>query len=110
MTELLQQRNANLPTAVLAMNDLMAIGAMEAIRDSGLRIPEDISVVGFDNREVSDFVSPALTTVDIDLERIGYTSAEMIVHKLNGKGDLADEKNIVLPGKLIIRDSVKKLI
>ena len=107
MKDLLDSEQGELPTAVLAMNDLMAVGAMDAIRDSGLRVPEDISVVGFDNREVSEFVFPKLTTVEIDLKAIGYTAAQMATQKLSGTGEYAAERNIIIPSRLIVRDTVK---
>jgi len=106
MKDLLDSHSDALPTAVLAMNDLMAIGAMDAIRDYGLRIPKDISVVGFDNREVSEFVNPKLTTVEIDLKNIGYTAALMATQKLIGHGEYADKRNVIVPSRLCIRDTV----
>ena len=107
MKDLLESEKDALPTAVLAMNDLMAIGAMDAIRDSNLKVPKDISVVGFDNREVSNFVFPKLTTVEIDMKTIGYTAAQMVTQKLSGAGEYADMRNIMVPSRLIIRDTVK---
>jgi LacI family transcriptional regulator len=61
--ELLAMRNP--PTAIFCFNDRMAIGAYEAIRERGLRIPQDISVVGFDDEEISSYLDPPLTTVDL---------------------------------------------
>jgi LacI family transcriptional regulator len=106
MKDLLENKKDALPTAVLAMNDLMAIGAMDAVREANLRVPEDISVVGFDNREVSEFVFPRLTTAEIDLKAIGYEAAQMVTKKLNGVGEYADMQNILIPGKLLIRETV----
>ena len=94
----------SLPTAVFAMNDLMAIGAMDAIKESGLRVPQDISILGFDNREVSDVVSPKLTTAEIDLKAIGFTAAQVAADKLAGKD--SNEHKIIIPSNMIIRDSV----
>jgi len=108
MKDLLDHERDALPTAVLAMNDLMAVGAMDAIRESKLRVPEDISVVGFDNREVSKFVFPKLTTVEIDLKAIGYTAAQMVTQKLDGAGEYADKRNIIVPSRLKVRETVKK--
>ena len=106
MMDLLESERGSLPTAVLAMNDLMAVGAMDAIRDSKLRVPEDISVVGFDNREVSNYVFPKLTTAEIDLKTIGYTAAKMAAQKLRGTGEYANERNLVIPSRLLFRESV----
>ena len=109
MKDLLMANQHSLPTAVLAMNDLMAVGAMDAIRDSGLKVPEDISVVGFDNREVSNFVFPKLTTIEIDMKAIGFTAAQMATQKLSGVGEYADKRNVIIPSNLIIRDTVSSI-
>jgi len=108
MKDLLEHESDALPTAVLAMNDLMAVGAMDAIRESKLRVPKDISVVGFDNREVSKFVFPKLTTVEIDLKAIGYTAAQMVTQKLSGVGEYRDMRDIIVPSKLLVRETVTK--
>ena len=65
--------------------------------------------MGFDNREVASFVWPKLTTVEIDLKGIGLTAAQMAVAELNGDVDLTQGRNIVLPGRVIIRDTVAKI-
>jgi len=109
MKDLLQQERSALPTAVLAMNDLMAAGAMDAIKEANLRVPEDISVVGFDNREVSEFVYPKLTTAGIDLKRLGYSAAMVATQKVSGEGEFATERNIVIPSKMIVRDTVGQI-
>ena len=109
MTDLLQQEQMQLPTAVLAMNDFMAIGAIDAIRENNLRVPEDISVVGFDNRDVSDYVFPRLTTVEIDLKAIGYAAAQVADHKLSGAGEYTNQNSVIIPSKLILRDTVAQL-
>ena len=106
MKDILNHEAKSPPTAVLAMNDLMAVGAMDAIRDCGKKVPDDISVVGFDNREVSNFVFPKLTTVEIDLKSIGYAAAQMATQKLSGTGEYADTRNIIIPSKLIIKETV----
>ena len=106
MKDLLEYERDALPTAVLAMNDLMAAGAMDAIREANLKVPEDISVVGFDNREVSEFVFPRLTTIEIDLKAIGFTAAKMATQKLSGDGEYAETRNEVIPSRLLMRDTV----
>jgi LacI family transcriptional regulator len=92
------------PTALFAMNDLMAVGAMDAVKDAGLRIPEDISVIGFDNREIASYVSPRLTTVAIDLKGIGLAAAEAAIKAIRDNAAAKDE--IVIPCKLIDRGTV----
>jgi len=106
MKDILKTERDDLPTAVIAMNDLMAVGAMDAIKQASLRVPDDISVVGFDNREVSEFVFPMLTTVEIDLKAIGYTAAQMATQKLSGTGEYADTRSIIIPSKLLMRGTL----
>lgn len=73
------------PTAIFAANDLMAIGAMQAIRERGLSIPGDIAVVGFDDISASKLVSPPLTTIAQFQSTIGMTAAEILVERLSGR-------------------------
>ena len=104
MVELL--KSEVVPTAVFAMNDLMAIGAMDAAREAGIRVPEDISIIGFDNREVSEFVYPRLTTAEIDLKGIGFTAAQIAVENLGGKGQYAGERRVIIPSNIVMRETV----
>ena len=108
MAELLKLEGGLRPTAVMAMNDYMAIGAIDAIREAGLRVPDDISVVGFDNRDVADYVFPRLTTAEIDLKAIGYTAAQVADQKLTKSGPYAGESSIVIPCRLVLRDTTSK--
>ena len=91
------------PTAIFASNDLMAMGAMDAIRNRGLRIPDDVSVVGFDNIQQSAMVYPSLTTVQQPLEQMGRVATQILLGILNNPGRDADR--IELPTELIIRNS-----
>jgi LacI family transcriptional regulator len=92
------------PTAVFAANDLMAMGAMNAIRAAGLRIPQDIAVVGFDDIPAAELVSPALTTVTQFQEQLGRRAAEMLLERFDGS---APERGRCeeMPAELVVRDS-----
>ena len=87
-------------SAILAANDDMALGAIKALKDQGLAVPEDVSVAGFDNAKVGRFVSPALTTLDIPIEHMIQNAVERI---LNIKNDPA---RAALCGTLVVRESV----
>lgn len=92
------------PTAVFAANDLMAMGAMNAIRAAGLHIPQDIAVIGFDNIPAAELVSPALTTVTQFQEQLGRRAAQMLLERFDGsapEGGRCEE----MPADLIIRES-----
>ena len=91
------------PTAIFASNDVMAMGVMDAVRDRNLRIPDDVSVIGFDNIHQSALVYPPLTTVHQPLEQMGRVATQMLLNMLkNPKNDVG---RIELPTELIIRSS-----
>ncbi|MBR7189424.1 MAG: LacI family DNA-binding transcriptional regulator [Clostridia bacterium] len=72
-----------LPTVIFAMNDLMAAGCMAALLSAGLRIPEDVAVVGFDNREIASYLQPPLTTIALPTPEIGTRAALHIIDMIN---------------------------
>jgi LacI family transcriptional regulator len=92
------------PTAILAANDLIAMGALSAIRAAGLRVPEDIAVVGFDDIQSAALVSPPLTTVSLFQEQIGRRAAEMLLERLDGTAP-AGGRCEELPASLVVRES-----
>ncbi|WP_345383980.1 LacI family DNA-binding transcriptional regulator [Pseudonocardia yuanmonensis] len=91
------------PTALLCANDLMAIGAMECLKARGLRVPEDISVVGFDDLPMSALLTPRLTSVRQPAHEMGYRAAKVLFDLLEGNDDDAGE---LLATVVQIRDSV----
>jgi LacI family transcriptional regulator len=93
----------NPPTAIFASNDVMAMGAMDAIRGRGLRVPEDISIIGFDDIPQAAMVRPALTTVRQPLEEMGRLATQMLIDQL--KNPEKEIGRIELPTQLIVRDS-----
>ena len=95
------------PTAVFASSDTMAFGAVKAIQEAGLRVPEDISIIGYDNVEWSDYVTPRLTTVKQDVDKIGADAARILMNSINGKK--ASYIKEVVPVSLIKRDSCSEL-
>ncbi len=97
-------RMANRPTAIFAANDYTAIGAFEAILDKGLRVPEDIAIVGHDDVEWASFGGIRLTTIRGDKLEMGKKATQLILEKLES-GKTNDLCHIVLEPGLIIRDS-----
>jgi len=93
------------PTAVFVASDEMALGAVKAIREKGLRVPDDISIIGFDDNPMCREMSPQLTTVRQPISEMGRLSAEMII-KLIDKSEKPGIKK-VLETELVIRDSCK---
>lgn len=93
-----------LPQAVMAVNDVTAIGIMDVLLGQGVRIPEDISVMGFDNIPYASMVSPALTTIDQSASKTGKEAAEMLFHRI-AFSEEPQGMRVVEP-ELVIRKSV----
>lgn len=95
------------PTALICYNDMMAVGVLKRLRQAGMRVPEDISVTGFDNIMVSDFTNPTLTTIDQPKRFLGAEATRMMLEQLNTRipsktGELRVKRLI---GMLLIRQS-----
>lgn len=92
-------------TGLFCSSDLMAVGAMEALENLGYRVPEDVSVVGFDDITIAQYTSPKLTTIRQDREKIGESAANILISLINGQ---VFDRVLVTP-ELIIRESTKNL-
>lgn len=101
---LLQRPNP--PTAIFATDDMKAIGAYKAILKLGLKIPDDISIIGHNNYDISQIVSPAITTIDVPIHQLAKTGAERLFDLIEGK---TPPKRTILETKFIIRESCKKI-
>jgi LacI family transcriptional regulator, galactose operon repressor len=95
------------PTAIFAANDMIAFGAIRATRKAGLSCPEDISIVGFDNLEMDDEITPALSTVDQFASELGARAVQIVINRLIG--DKSSAKHICIPTCLRLRDSTREL-
>lgn len=73
-------------TALLCQNDATAIGALKALRDAGIRVPEEVSVMGFDGTEISRHAAPQLTTVEVPLAAMGQSAMELLLHQIDAVG------------------------
>lgn len=92
------------PDAVFAASDMMAIGALKAIRAAGLRVPEDIALVGFDDIPLATLFDPPLTTVRQSISDLGYTAATLLFENLESGGSVSPQR-IILPTELVVRSS-----
>jgi len=92
------------PTAILACNDMMALGVLHALHERGLRCPEDVSLVGFDNLEFCEYTNPALTSVYQPGYQMGAAAAHLLIERINGLPD--PPKRVVLETELKVRNSV----
>jgi LacI family transcriptional regulator len=99
-------RTRPMPDAVLAANDFMALGAIKAFKEHGVRVPVDVSVMGFDNAVGSDSADPSLTTIGQNTLAIGTSAVHFILEKLDGH---EPESIIKIEPRLIIRESVRRI-
>jgi LacI family transcriptional regulator len=98
------EENRDLPTAVMVCSDLMAIGAMQCARQMGIPVPEEISVMGFDDSELAMYSTPALSTVRISYQDEGVAAAEELFDRIDGEDRRPTIRHI--PHKVIRRSSV----
>lgn len=95
------------PTAVFACNDLMALGVLRGLRKAKISVPREISVVGFDDIPLTSVVSPALTSIAQPVQEISRLAFELLIDRIQNKNSAHEEKRIVLPTQLVIRESCK---
>lgn len=103
--KLMEQKNK--PTAVVVADDLMAIGAMKAVKAHGLSIPEDISIIGFNDTPLASYMDPPLSSMEIFVYDLGYNSSETLISQLQENG--GHKKHIIIPTRLIVRNSTAEV-
>ena len=96
-----------LPTAILAANDEIALNIMKTFQNAKINIPEDISLIGFDNIDITRYTSPSLTTVDINKEAMGQEAIRKLFDRIEDSDKLATKS--VIPTNLVKRKSVKDI-
>jgi DNA-binding LacI/PurR family transcriptional regulator len=94
------------PTAIVCVNDFMAVGVLRELRERGLKVPQDVSVTGFDNVKLAEFCSPALTTLHIPRDRIGALAFEHLTRETSGETTAGSE--VVIEPDFIVRDSTSR--
>jgi len=103
--ELLQLRNR--PTALFVANNLMTLGSLLAIRDVGFSVPDDISIIGFDDMDWTVLANPPLTTVAQPTYEMGVTAMELLIRQM--QMEKIDQKEIFLSPELRVRESCKRI-
>jgi LacI family transcriptional regulator len=101
-------KSTSLPTAFFCMNDMIALGCMKALQKHNYKIPDDVSIIGFDDLPSGSLAEPPLTSIRVSHHQIGRRAVERLAEKIISPGDNLPE-NILIPNKLIIRDSVRRL-
>lgn len=95
------------PTAIFALSNTILLGTIKAVSEAGLKIPDDLSIISFDNYTYLDFLSPAITRVNQPIEEMGILAVKMLLQILRNKEP--GRAQILLPPSLIVRDSVRSL-
>ncbi len=103
------KRDAVVPGALFVANDIIALGCIKAFKEFGYKIPEDISLIGFDDLPTSSMIEPPLTTINVRKKRIGEIGTQLLIEKFNTNDKLPPSKTVIT-GDLIIRESVKKVV
>lgn len=96
------------PDAIFTISDRMAIGAMLAIKEKGLRMPQDIGLVGFKNEPVTRLVTPAISSVDQPAFELGKIAAKLFIELVHNNDDMSEIEEVLKP-KLFIRESSQRL-
>jgi len=99
-------KSRGLPTAFFCMNDIIAYGCIKALRKQGIGIPDDVSIIGFDDLPSSSLAEPLLTTIRVSTRRIGLRALEKLSERISSHSDEVPE-NILISGRLIVRNSVR---
>ncbi len=98
--------NPSLPDSLVSSNDIMAYGVIKALNEFNISVPDDISIIGFDNLPLSSIMNPPLTTIKVSKHEIGKTAIRLIHNRIHGDTNAPPVK-VLIGGELIIRDSVK---
>jgi len=95
------------PTAIICFNDMVAIGVIKALREAGMQVPEDCSVVGFDNIPIAAYSYPSLTTLGQPKYQLGYEAAQMMYKILQPESEISSAKGqtLMLRGEIIVRET-----
>lgn len=97
------------PTAIFASSDMIAIGVMDAAKELGLKIPEDISIMGYDNRIIAKYARPRLTTISLPLYEVGMMAAKTLCEIIQNQAHQDKQVNMLVKGNVIERETTKAI-
>ena len=100
-------KKEKMPTVFVTLADFLAIATIKALKDNGFRVPEEVSILGFNNEVISEFSDPPLTTVKQPKKVMGKMAMDLLIDMIEGR--MIEDNEIILPTELIIRGSVSKL-
>lgn len=98
--------NKKIPTAFFTANDAIASGVIKALQEKGINVPDEVSIIGFNDTIISQYTNPPLTAIRVNIEYLGEVAVELILEKINGR---KYSKKVIIPSELILRDSIKRI-
>ncbi|WP_120512304.1 substrate-binding domain-containing protein [Photobacterium salinisoli] len=100
--------SGSLPSAIFACNDMMAMGVINAAHEKGIRIPEDLSLIGYDDIHIAKFMTPSLTTIHQPKYRLGQAAVETLLKRINK--EITEPQVVQLEPTLVVRKSVRRVV
>ncbi|NLI59838.1 MAG: LacI family transcriptional regulator [Clostridiales bacterium] len=107
MKSAMENDDIRIPTALFADNDIIALGAMRALKEAGIKIPDDVSIIGFDDMPFCEITTPRLTTIKVFKEEMGSVAVKRLIHKIDHHDKITQK--IEINTELVMRESIKKL-
>lgn len=95
-----------MPTAFFVANDAIATGVVRALQEKGFCVPEDVSIIGFNDTIMSQYITPPLTSIRVNLENLGEVAVQLMVERINNR---TYPKKVIIPSEFIVRESVRKI-
>ena len=102
-------RQKELPTAIFCFSDVQALGAISSITEKGLSVPNDISIIGYDNIHSSRFYAPPLTTIHQSKSRLGRAALDLLLERIQNSEKASEPHTLEFHPELVVRHSVKDL-
>lgn len=96
----------SMPTAFFTANDAIASGVIKGLKEKGVKVPDEISIIGFNDTIISQYTNPPLTAIRVHIEYLGEVAVELILEKLKGR---SYSKKVIIPSEFILRNSVKRI-
>lgn len=95
-----------MPTAIFTANDAIASGVIKGLNERNIKVPDDISIIGFNDTIISQYTNPPLTAIRVHIEYLGEVAVELMIERLKGR---SYAKKVIIPSEFILRDSVRKI-
>ncbi|OAB45361.1 LacI family DNA-binding transcriptional regulator [Paenibacillus glacialis] len=93
------------PTALVVVDDLVSFGVLRGLHELGFKVPDDLSIVSFNNISIAEFSNPPISSIDIGIYNLGYTASQALIQSIQHQGETQFQKRHIIPHRLVIRES-----